>query len=129
MLSLFSVSTQDETTIGFVDYIPHTENVILRPGETTTSIIILIIDDDVVEGDESFSLTLQPVVQDNSVTLGPTNRITVIIKDNEQPPGMVITLNYYKLTSANNLISIYQILLLWSISELLTLFTTQNSSR
>ena len=86
---MFSVNTQDETTIGFVDYIPHTENVILRPSETTTSFIILIIDDDAVEGDESFSLTLQRTVQDGSVTIGPTNRMTVIIKDNEQPPGMV----------------------------------------
>ena len=126
---MFSVNTQDETTIGFVDYIPHTENVILRPSETTTSFSILIIDDVVVEGDESFSLTLQPVVQDGSVTLGPTNRMTVIIKDNEQPPGMVITLNYYKLTSANNLLPIHEISLLLSISELLTLFTTQNNSR
>ena len=88
---MFSVNTQDETTVGFVDYIPHTENVILAPGETITSFIILIIDDDVVEGDESFSLTLKPVVQDGSVTIGPTTAVRVVIRDNDQPPGMAVT--------------------------------------
>ena len=88
---MFSVSTQDETAVGFVDYIPLTLNVIIAPGETTTSFIIAIINDVVVEGDESFSVTLQPVVQDGSVTIGPTNAVRVVIRDDDQPPGMAVT--------------------------------------
>ena len=120
---MFSVINEDNgTAILNADYQLHGGVVNFPPNVPVSSLTYIIKDDDEVESDESFSLTLQPTVQDGSVTLGPTKTMTVIIKDNDQPPGMAVTSNDSKLTSANNLLPMCHIPVSRSISELLTSF-------
>lgn len=114
---MFSVTNEDNGTATLnVDYQLYGAVVNFLPNVSVSSLTYIILDDDEVESDESFSLTLQPTVQDGSVTLGPTKTMTVIIKDNDLPPGMAVTSNDYKLTSANNLLPMCHIPVSRSIS-------------
>jgi len=70
-----------------LDYMPQGGTVLFGNNQTTQTLVIPIIDDTLVEGDETFGVTIYN--PSGGVTIaGPTN-VTVTIVDNEFRPGSV----------------------------------------
>jgi Ca2+-binding RTX toxin-like protein len=72
------VVIQDGTSSSSTDFIPIASAVVFNPGETTQTITVQVIGDTVVEGDESFTVTLVAV---EGATLGTDTALGVIRND------------------------------------------------
>ena len=66
-----------------VDYIPGLYIVMFRAGETMVPFDITINDDDVLEGNETFMLTIDPSSLPTGVTQSDPGQATVTIVDND----------------------------------------------
>lgn len=58
-------------------------NVLFPAGETTVRFIVTIIEDNILEHNESFSLSIDPLTLPSRVTVGSTNHTTVAIIDDD----------------------------------------------
>ena len=80
-LSFFSVSTQDDSATGNVDYNTETQSVTFLPTEVLKNVVFDIINDERIEETESFKVTLTAV--SSQVTLGSVNEHTIQIIDDD----------------------------------------------
>ena len=86
---IFRVSTAGGTATTDQDYVGlSNQQVTFTSGDGVKEVSTPIIDDDEVEGNESFVVHLELQDPSNpSATLGPKSNVTIIIVDNDQPPG------------------------------------------
>ena len=75
--------TFEETAIAGEDFVQRESTLTFEPGETRKSIVIDIINDDAIEGEETFSLTIDRATRNGRLNAPRTARIT--IDDNETP--------------------------------------------
>ncbi len=87
-----SYGTRPGTAQPGLDYIAVTGEVTFASGETVKTVEIPILDDDLREGDETFSFVIDNALGDAQLVSPRT--ATVVIVDNELPPGLVA---YWKL--------------------------------
>ena len=83
----FSVTFHDVTAVSGEDYLPPAPSVVgtFPPGVATQFIGVFVVDDRLVEGEESFTVSLQlqdPSQQD--AELGPRATVTIIIEDDDE---------------------------------------------
>ena len=80
----FRWQTADNTAVAGDDYTANSHaEAVLAPGETTKTISILTADDDLVEDDETFLVTIEPVELPPGVDLGAASA-TATIHDNDR---------------------------------------------
>jgi len=75
-----NVISSNNVTGGGVDYNSGQYIITFRAGETSVMFNVSIIDDNILESDEDFTLVIR---SRSLLTLGKTNRATVIIADND----------------------------------------------
>ncbi|KAJ7353938.1 hypothetical protein OS493_031078 [Desmophyllum pertusum] len=87
--AILRVSTAGGTATTDQDYVGlSNQQVTFTSGDGVKEVSTPIIDDDEVEGNESFVVHLELQDPSNpSATLGPKSNVTIIIVDNDQPPG------------------------------------------
>lgn len=66
-----------------VDYTPESYDIMLLNGMTRAAFNISIINDDILERNETFTLTIDQSTLPSSVTIGDTSQATVIIEDDD----------------------------------------------
>jgi hypothetical protein len=79
-------TTTSGSATSFFDYTPTSGTVSFAPGETRHSVTIPIHDDDLVEGEETFELSLGIQDPSNGVVVGHRSTATVRIQDTDYPP-------------------------------------------
>ena len=80
--------TFEETAIAGVDFTSQEGTLTFEPGESSQNITIEISDDEVVDPEETFSITIDSVIGNGTLGAPRTARIT--IDDNESPDVLVI---------------------------------------
>ena len=80
--------TFEETAIAGVDFTSQEGTLTFEPGESSQNITIEISDDEVVDPEETFSITIDSVIGNGTLGAPRTARIT--IDDNESPDALVI---------------------------------------
>lgn len=99
---MFDYATSDNSAIQPVDYLPASGTITINQGDTIATISVDIVGDTVVEGSETFFLTLSNVV--GNATLNPTATIGVgTISDNDAvaPTEPTVTVNSASVVEGN----------------------------
>ncbi|MGI6777889.1 MAG: Calx-beta domain-containing protein, partial [Acetivibrionales bacterium] len=91
-------STSDGSAIAGLDYSDSSGTLIFEDGVTSKTITIPINDDNILEGDESFTVTLSNA--SGGAKLGEQIQAVVNIIDDEQPPTIQFSKESYSVTEA-----------------------------
>jgi len=79
-------ATTSGSASAFFDYTPTSGTLTFAPGETRKSFVIPILDDSVVEGDETFQVSITVQDPDGGVAVGHIGTALVTIYDGDSPP-------------------------------------------
>ena len=102
-IQTLTLSTSDGTAVGGDDYVRKTKTLVFAAGETSKTVVIASKDDDLVEGDETFAVTLSVSGTDVvPAQISDGTAIVTITDNDEEEPRNNVNGNRNNLIDGNN---------------------------